>query len=215
MEKIQYLNTLSELQSSGYGQPYPRHGLNLLYWFATQCVRVYNNQMIALCSPYNGDFGFRPFQNKDRLLYATNMPYYELGNLNDHNASSLPEYIRKGYTGDLDDSNTDRIIVCLNSNLFDSIYVTCHKRQWTFDRNQTYRISPQLIRTIRRMDRKDFLRQATQPHHLYFRPQSATTSKQHSRSIVECCSTFCQLLLKLILFVVLTIILLILISHKQ
>ncbi|KAL6466755.1 hypothetical protein MHYP_G00245590 [Metynnis hypsauchen] len=215
MERIQYLNTLSELQSSGYGQPYPRHGLNLLYWFATQCVKVYNNQLFALCRPYNGEFGFRQFQNRDRLLPAMNMPYYELGNLNSYNASSLPEYIRRGYTGDLDDSNTDRIIVCLNSDRFDSIYVTCHRKQWTFDRNQTYRIGPQLIRTIRSMDRNDFLRQATQPQLLvYARLQSATTSNQHSGSIKECCSAFCQFLLKLILCVFLAIILLILISRK-
>uniref|UniRef100_A0A3B4DJQ3 Uncharacterized protein n=1 Tax=Pygocentrus nattereri TaxID=42514 RepID=A0A3B4DJQ3_PYGNA len=172
---IQCLNTLSELQSSRYGQPYPRHGLNLLYWFATQCVQVNNNQMIALCRPYNGDFGFRLFRNRNRLLPATNRPYYELGNLNDYNASSLPEYIRRGYTGDLDDSNTDRIIICLNSHFFDSIYVTCHHAKWTFARNQTYRIDPQLIRTIKSMDRNDFLRQATDPQYLRWQFQSATT----------------------------------------
>lgn len=32
------LCTLEHLMSSGYGRPFPRHGLQLLFWFANHCV---------------------------------------------------------------------------------------------------------------------------------------------------------------------------------
>lgn len=32
------LSTLDHLMISGFGRPFPRHGLQLLFWFANQCV---------------------------------------------------------------------------------------------------------------------------------------------------------------------------------
>ncbi|KAK9981511.1 hypothetical protein ABG768_001040 [Culter alburnus] len=103
--------------------------------------------MIARCDPENGDFGFRRFYNADDLLPRTNLPYYEVGNLN--TTGPLPEYVTEDYTGYLDDSNTDRIIVLFKSSWstprFDRIYVTRHSDQTNFDWNHTYCISSDLF----------------------------------------------------------------------
>ncbi|XP_072526261.1 uncharacterized protein [Salminus brasiliensis] len=218
MVRIQTLYSLSDLHDSGFGQPYPRHGLNLLYWFANHCVKVNNtNQVTAVCSPHRGDFGFRPFYNKDRLLPPANLPYYDLGNLNHAEAGDLPEYVRGEYTGYLDNSNTDRIIVCVNrfSMALHSIFVTRHRHQWTFDPDQTYCISPALIRTIRGMRREEFLTRAAL--RLPATPQSARgvssmQAYQPSRNPAgECCQTFCSVLL----FVLVLLVCLIIINLKK
>ncbi|KAK9981515.1 hypothetical protein ABG768_001044 [Culter alburnus] len=169
------LYDLSDLRESRFGQPSPRHGLNLLWWFAHECVQIDSNgRMIARCDPENGDFGFRRFYNVDDLLPRTNLPYYEVGNLN--NIDSLPEYVTEDYTGYLDDSNTDRIIVLFNSrwNRFDSVYVTQHSDPANFDWNHTYCISSDLMKDIRRSRRKEFLRKTlNKSYHI--------TIEEHSR----------------------------------
>ncbi len=63
--------------------------------------------MIAKCGPEYGDFGFYLFYNRERLLPKTNLPYYEVGNLN--TTDSMPYYVTENYTGLSDDSN--KIIV--------------------------------------------------------------------------------------------------------
>ncbi|XP_043090428.1 uncharacterized protein LOC122341118 [Puntigrus tetrazona] len=156
------LNNLSDLRQSGFGRPSPRHGLNLLWWFAHDCVQIDSNgRMTALCDPTKGDFGFRWFHNREGLLPYSDLLYYEVGNL--HKADSLPEYVTRRYTGDLDGSNTDRIIVSFNPvwRRFESVYVTQHSDQVHFDQNRTYRISPDLIKDIKDLSRKDFLRRLT------------------------------------------------------
>nr|XP_003197780.3 uncharacterized protein LOC100535525 [Danio rerio] len=157
---METLNSLSDLKESGFGRPPPRHGLNLLWWFAQECVRIDSNQqMTALCYPENGCFGFHRFYNRDRpkLLPPINLPYYEVGNL--HNPGSLPYYVIENYTGYLDDSNCDRIIVSYNWRWkkFDSVYVTRHSDQKNFDPNCTRQISPELMKTIKEMRRAEFL----------------------------------------------------------
>ncbi len=69
------LNELSDLRETRFGRPRPRHGLNLLWWFAHKCVEIDSNgQMIAQCNPEYGDFGFDLFYNWEILLPKSNLP---------------------------------------------------------------------------------------------------------------------------------------------
>ncbi|KAK9981518.1 hypothetical protein ABG768_001047 [Culter alburnus] len=152
------LYSLSDLKESRFGQPPPRHGLNLLWWFAHECVQIdFNQRMIAQCDPENGAFGFHRFYNAGGLLPRTNLPYYEVGNLN--TTDSLPRYVTKNYKGWSDESNTDRIIVSFDSrwNRFDSIYVTRHSDLVRFDQNHTYCISIHLLKEIEGLNHAEFL----------------------------------------------------------
>ncbi|XP_051983580.1 uncharacterized protein LOC127644434 [Xyrauchen texanus] len=157
MVQIETLKDLSELGQSGFGQPLPRHGLRLLWWFARECVWIDSNErMTALCNPTQGEFGFRRFFNVEKLLPNTQLMYYEVGNLNTLNAA-LPPYVTENYTGRTDDSNTDRIIISFDKNLnrFDCIYVTKHSDKSHFNRNCTFRISQGLIKLIQRLSWKE------------------------------------------------------------
>ncbi|XP_055060370.2 uncharacterized protein [Misgurnus anguillicaudatus] len=178
---VRTLNELSQLKDNRFGQPDPRHGLRLLWWFANECNSIDNyGRMTAQCNPATGEFGFRRFYNRieddeDRLLpNNVTLPYYEVGNLND--SGSLPPYVTVNHNRNHADSNKDRIIVCYNSDLrrFDRIYVTQHADQVNFDQNHTYRISQGLIRTIGSMALGEFLRQTKNagPPELNFQPQS-------------------------------------------
>ncbi len=159
---VRTLNKLSKLRETKYGQPPPRHGLNLLWWFAHYCVQIDSNgRMTAQCNPENGEFGFHRFYNWDALLPKINLPYYEVGNLN--NAGSLPYYVTENYTGHSDKSNKDRIIVSFESRWrrFMNVYVTQHSDQTNFDQNHTYCISVDLLKNIQDLSREEFLRGRT------------------------------------------------------
>lgn len=190
MCRIKTLSSLVELQRSGFGQPSPRHGLRLLYWFVNNCVEVnQQGQMISLCSPSTGEFGFRIFHNRDEGGKGSLLPdcsrqmYYELGNLSVFGVKSMPEYVRERYTGFQDKSNTDRLIVCLDSETFNDIYVTRHKSRMNFDPRHTFCISLELVRSIKTMQREDFLRAAKRRRSV--RPRSDTelqTEQDHRES---------------------------------
>ncbi|XP_030643705.1 uncharacterized protein LOC115823822 [Chanos chanos] len=164
MRKLKTLNEMTQLRASGFGQQWPRHGLKLLYWFAHDCVYFdTNNEMLAQCEPFSGDFGFHLFQNRsdENLLPFSDLPYYEVGNLNSRGANQLPHYVRKDYTGVHDDSNVDRIIVSVDDEeSFDKVYITEHHDTSTFNHERTYRISRGLLIIIRNMDLDTFLEQA-------------------------------------------------------
>ncbi len=189
---VRTLNKLSDLRKTKYGQPPPRHGLNLLWWFAHYCVQIDSNgRMIAKYNPTNGAFGFHRFYNKDRLLPYTDLPYYEVGNL--HSAGSLPYYVTKNYTGHSDKSNKDRIIVSFDSRLnkFEKMYVTQHSDLVHFDQNHTYCISIDLLKNIQDLSREELLRGRTnRSEHISIDiPQSAQIQPLQSQSICEeCCA---------------------------
>uniref|UniRef100_A0A671L979 Uncharacterized protein n=1 Tax=Sinocyclocheilus anshuiensis TaxID=1608454 RepID=A0A671L979_9TELE len=156
------LNSLSDLRETRFGQPPPRHGLNLLWWFAHDCVQIdSNSRMTAQCNPANGAFGFHRFYNRDNLLPKINLPYYDVGNL--HNADSLPYYVTENYTGYSDSSNKDRIIVSFGSRRkrFENIYVTQHSDRTHFDQNHTYCISVDLLKDIQELSHEEFLSEPT------------------------------------------------------
>uniref|UniRef100_A0A671LD21 Uncharacterized protein n=1 Tax=Sinocyclocheilus anshuiensis TaxID=1608454 RepID=A0A671LD21_9TELE len=159
---VRTLYKLFELRETKYGQPRLRHGLNLLWWFAHDCVQIdFNGRMTAECNPTNGDFGFHRFHNRDGLLPYSDLLYYEAGNLN--SIRSLPDYVTKNYTGQSDNSNKDRIIVSFDSRRkkFENVYVTQHSDRMRFDQNHTYRISTELIKDIQDLSREEFLREPT------------------------------------------------------
>uniref|UniRef100_A0A3B1IZB5 Uncharacterized protein n=1 Tax=Astyanax mexicanus TaxID=7994 RepID=A0A3B1IZB5_ASTMX len=169
------LNSLPDLRDAEFGWPAPRHGLNLLYWFATDCVEVNeDNTVSVLCSPSKEDYGFEWFHNNEGLFPQTGLTYFEVGNLHHEEAEELPEYVRRGYTGYMDDSNTDRIVVGIPKrrgrlrSVLKSIYVTSHDDESNFDPDETFRITPQLLSIISNMERKKFLRRIV-PRLLFFR----------------------------------------------
>ncbi|XP_052463008.1 uncharacterized protein LOC128020238 isoform X5 [Carassius gibelio] len=96
MVRLRTLNELSHLRETGFGQPYPRHGLSLLWWFADDCVEIDDDgNMIARYDPEHRDFGFHPFHNSEGILPDNDLPYYEMGNL--RHPGMLPHDVTKNY----------------------------------------------------------------------------------------------------------------------
>lgn len=162
MPRLRTLNELSQLQQSGFGQPWPRHGLQLLYWFVNKYIEFDdNNEMCWRYDPEKRFYGFHPFENRYddnvQLLPDTGLPYYEVGNLSKPKAHRLPKYVRKYYTGYHDDSNTDRVIVSVDDEYFDRIYVTEHCGESDYNQRGTYRISRGLIMRIQDYTLEGFL----------------------------------------------------------
>ncbi|KAA0722058.1 hypothetical protein E1301_Tti012132 [Triplophysa tibetana] len=191
---VRILYNLSELRDSMFGQPPPRHGLRLLWWFANECIQIDSaGFLIAMCDPVKGDFGFSPYYNGDRRLpFITKFPFHKVGNLNKRGCQpkQLPEYVTENYKGTSADRNTDRIIVSLSSlwnsqERFEGIYVTQHSDQANFDQNHTYQISQDLIKDIKNLTLAEFLRQMKNDpnlihynQHVYRNVSSSTPSIQ-------------------------------------
>ncbi|XP_053478124.1 uncharacterized protein LOC128606119 [Ictalurus furcatus] len=162
MPRVRTLNELSQLQECGFGTPWPRHGLKLLYWFVDKYLEFDDdNEMCWRYNPTRRNFGFHPFENRYdgnvQLLPNFVLPYYEVGNLSKPKAHMLPKYVRKDYTGQHDDSNTDRIIVSIDGAYFDRVYVTEHLGESDYNQHGTYRISKGLLEIIQRYTRSEFL----------------------------------------------------------
>ncbi|XP_077102153.1 uncharacterized protein LOC143753565 [Siphateles boraxobius] len=178
------LNELSQLKRSGFGQPLPspRHGLNLLYWFAHEYIDFsYCGEVVLKFRPQKGDFGFHKYHNRideeDPILPIQNLPYYEVGNLNYSGADKLPNYVRENYKRNrhIPDSNKDRVIVRLDANgSFNRVYVTEHSDPIRFDSNKTFRVSQGLLQIIKNMSRDQYLSQlsSTPEKQAGFTPQS-------------------------------------------
>ncbi len=164
---VSTLNELSQLNQSGFGQPWPRHGLNLLYWFAQDYIDFRNGKIVSKYTPQKGNFGFHKFKNRiedddDHLLPRQNLPYYEVGNLNYAGANKLPDYVRANYRQNIPDSNKDRIIVRQDDDgNFNRVYVTEHSDSKQFDSSQTYRVSQGLLEIIKSMSREQYLKQTS------------------------------------------------------
>ncbi|XP_039541910.1 uncharacterized protein LOC120489250 [Pimephales promelas] len=164
------LNELSQLKQSGFGQPLPRHGLNLLYWFARDYIGFNNSGEIVLrFKPKNGDFGFHKYHNRideDEdpivpIVPTENLLYYEVGNLNSPGADKLPDYVRKNNRQN-PDSNKDRVIVRLDANgSLNRVYVTEHSDPKRFDSSKTFRVSQGLLLNIRNKSRDQYLSQVS------------------------------------------------------
>ncbi|KAM9477146.1 uncharacterized protein Hap1MRO34_010036 [Clarias gariepinus] len=162
MPRLRTLNQLSHLQESGFGRPRPHHGLKLLYWFANKYVEFdEDNEMCWRYHPKKRFYGFHPFDNRYdgnvQLLPDTQFHYYEVGNLHKPNAHRLPKYVRKDYTGTHDDSNTDRIIVSVDDEYLDRVYITEHLGESDYNPQGTFRISRGLIMILQDYTLEGFL----------------------------------------------------------
>ncbi len=177
---VSTLNELSQLKYSGFGQPRPRHGLKLLYWFAQDYIDFRNGKIVSIYSPQDGDFGFHEYHNRiedyeDHIVPLQNLPYYEVGNLNAPGADKLPNYVRANYRQNNLNSNKDRIIVRQDANdNFNRVYVTEHNDPRRFDSSRTYRVSQGLLQIIKNMSREQYLKLTanTQEDHVRLTLQS-------------------------------------------
>ncbi|XP_051983579.1 uncharacterized protein wu:fc75a09 [Xyrauchen texanus] len=178
---VRRIKSISELEDSGFGQPWPRHGLKLLFWFADDCICFCNDDMFLQCDPTSGDFGFHCFENRRnqhnvKLLPELNFTYYVVGNLNYPGAEMLPYYVEEDYTDWREDnSNADRIIVSVHEeNSVGKVYLTTHNDLSNYDPRATFHITRTLLKTIKSYQNiVDFLRDTG-----YYPQCQAETSNQ-------------------------------------
>ncbi|KAK9981507.1 hypothetical protein ABG768_001036 [Culter alburnus] len=186
---VSTLNELPQLRDSGFGQPWPRHGLNLLYWFTHDYIDFSNGGIVLNFRPKNGEFGFHKYHNRiedeEHNIVPTptqDFPYYEVGNLNYAGAGDLPNYVR-GNDHNIPDGNKDRIIVRLDANgRLNRVYVTEHSDPKRFDRNKTFRVSQGLLQIIKNMSREKYLTEVCSTREQYVRLQSHVTPASNSDS---------------------------------
>ncbi|XP_033976823.1 uncharacterized protein LOC117474906 isoform X1 [Trematomus bernacchii] len=165
------LCSLEQLRISEFGRPFPRHGLQLLFWFANHCVTcevinfVLIMKLVSDCHPERGIYGFHLFGNMEELLPVLNrnckskrqVLYFAVGNLNTDTypgSANLPTYVRENYVceGNIGDINLDRIIVSyqLRTRVVERVYVTEHDRAafGRFSTHGTFEIHPELIQAL-------------------------------------------------------------------
>ncbi|KAJ8272722.1 hypothetical protein GJAV_G00092650 [Gymnothorax javanicus] len=171
------LRKIRELGDKDFGHNYPRHGLNLLYWFSRDYITFDNNDnMQPAKDPKQGAFGFHYYGNKEDVLPSLRnqrgYSYYTVGNLfDDKNLpenEKLPYYVSDEFGSSKrldsrDQNNKDRIIVRRTPyGSIDQVYITQHydynsNHGSAYDPKNTYGISKELIKAIRNLSREKFL----------------------------------------------------------
>lgn len=178
------LNELSQLRDSEFGQPQPRHGLNLLYWFAHDYIQISNGIIYQNFNPKGGAFGFHKFLNRieddECLLPNQNQSCFEVGNLHYEGADKLPDYVRKYGRGP--DSNKDRIIVSLDtSGNIQRVYITEHSDAKRFDNSKTFRVSQGLLKIIKNLNREQYLNLVLKPQYQVINQARIVNQNQFER----------------------------------
>lgn len=142
------LNSISELQSVRFGQAVPMESQELLRWFANK-IEIDTNGVIRLNFDPHCDYGSHHYGNFEGLLdeLPWGYRYYTLGNVNQQTSLQLPSHRR----------NRARIIIRVReqSQTVDQVYITQHYQTFDYQRSeydpeQTYLISTNLLREIRR-----------------------------------------------------------------
>ncbi|XP_066540185.1 uncharacterized protein si:ch211-198c19.1 [Hoplias malabaricus] len=150
LSSLKTLNSVDELKKTGFGTPPPRHGLVLLVWYVKNCI---DNNMVALCDPAAGEYGFHQFKNQgpSRLLPPLKdkktFGYYTLGNLHYKGATDLPYEVKRYYDPHNPTSNMDRVLVKFNKNknTIEEVYISEH-----YKKTKTYLVGAPLIEELRR-----------------------------------------------------------------
>lgn len=156
------ISTFHHLHTSGFGRPFPRHGLQLLFWFSNHCVTFDLDvlRMVSECEPENGAYGFHRFGNLEELLpvlprSSRELVYFVVGNLRVRSypgSADLPPFVREnlGVVGGA--SNSDRIIISYQpeARLVARVYVTEHDdaNAGRFRSDGTHEVAPELIRLL-------------------------------------------------------------------
>ncbi len=155
---LRKLNDIHDFKTLTYAKSAPRHGLQLLFWFAQKVVTVDQNNILILDSnfdPSRGDFGFHHYGNREDILPSLSswQSYYTVGNLKSPGANALPAYVRKYYRNtNVPERNMDRLIISVKQNKPNkilSVFITAydlHKND--FNPADTYEIDPALLLQI-------------------------------------------------------------------
>ncbi|KAK9980080.1 hypothetical protein ABG768_013477 [Culter alburnus] len=155
VSSVRKLNNIDDLRNTGYGRPPPRHGLQLLLWFAQNVDVDQNNNLISVnFNPTQGDYGFHQFRNREGILppLRSGQSYYEVGNLNRQGAREFPDHVQSMYrNSDQHDKkrNMDRLIVTLDENRpyrISRVFITAHNyARNDFNSSDTYEIDPKRL----------------------------------------------------------------------
>lgn len=204
------LRKIKDLGDKDFGHNFPRHGLNLLYWFCREYITFDNNDnMQPAKDPKQGAFGFHYYGNKEDLLPSLynqkGYAYYIVGNLfDDRNlpqGEKMPDYVSEefGRSKNLDSrdqNNKDRIIVRRTPyGTIDRVYITQHydyssNRGSQYDPDNTYAVGTDLIKAVRNLTREKFLKPfapRTRGHYALCHPERGSSPPKNSE---ECSHRF-------------------------
>ncbi|KAJ8336750.1 hypothetical protein SKAU_G00379700 [Synaphobranchus kaupii] len=171
------LRKIKDLGEKDFGHNFPRHGLNLLYWFSHEYITFDNNDnMQPAKDPKDGAFGFHYYGNKEHVLPSLDnnrkFAYYIVGNLFDDRKlpqnERLPYYVSDEFKSSKnldsrDQNNKDRILVRRTPyGSIDQVYITQHydfntNHGSAYDRENTYAVGKELLKAIRNLTREKFL----------------------------------------------------------
>ncbi|XP_036439736.1 uncharacterized protein LOC118817134 [Colossoma macropomum] len=166
--EIRVLKDIKDLKErTNFGKQFPRHGLMLLHWFASQ-TDINGNEEFLHFNPTRGHYGFHEYGSKQNsiskvlpeLSAKLNRSYYVLGDLS--NACQLPLYVKQDHYNSQRHPlrNIERVVIRLKKDhpeTVDEVYITQHyedREQGTeYDQDSTFRVSPFLLKQIQALMR--------------------------------------------------------------
>ncbi|XP_066518145.1 uncharacterized protein [Hoplias malabaricus] len=156
---IPTLHKIEDLKSTEFGREYPRHGLLVLHWLASQISIDETEDILLHFKPSRQDYGFQRDTNPQIVEKVTlshdslGREFYSIGSLSlEEVRTKLPSYVTQDYYNSLENPNRDidRIVVRMQRSSpmrVDKVYITQREGK-DYDLNKTYEISPKLLREI-------------------------------------------------------------------